>query len=552
MTEPRRDSRWWGWGDPDVPTELGEAAERMLGERGISTGADASPPEIDRVEIPEAVPVDERVLSAAGAENVFTGNEDRIRHANGQNYLDLLELREGRLQHAPDAVIVADSGPRIAAILEACASAGVAVVPFGGGSSVVGGVTPLKGDHESVISLDLAGLRGIEVDDRSLTAKLGAGLRGPEAEALLAERGFTLGHYPQSFEYATIGGFAATRSAGQSSSGYGRFDSLVSSIRLITPEGELSTLSTPHTSIGPALREVVVGSEGILGVIPDVDVRIRPLPTARRYEAWIVEDFEAGCEIVRGLAQADRLPTIIRVSDDSETEVNLAMALPSGAAGSLFRRYLKLRGREGGALVITGYEGSPAAVHRSRSDVAREIRRGGGVYLGQAAGKGWEKGRFHGPYLREALLERGVLVETLETAQQWSGHRNLYETVRAALKSELAANGMEGIVMCHLSHAYRDGASLYFTVISTQGPDGGAANWPKVKRAACAAIQSAGGTLSHHHATGRDHAPWIEGEIGTSGIEALAALKERFDPSGIMNPGKLLDASRAGSDPPSR
>ena len=373
-----------------------------------------------------------------------------------------------------------------------------------------------------------------------------------QAEALLAERGFTLGHYPQSFEYATIGGFAATRSAGQSSSGYGRFDSLVSSIRLITPEGELSTLSTPHTSIGPALREVVVGSEGILGVIPDVDVRIRPLPAARRYEAWIVEDFEAGCEIVRGLAQADRLPTIIRVSDDSETEVNLAMALPSGAAGSLFRRYLKLRGREGGALVITGYEGSPAAVHRSRSDVAREIRRGGGVYLGQAAGKGWEKGRFHGPYLREALLERGVLVETLETAQQWSGHRNLYETVRAALKSELAANGMEGIVMCHLSHAYRDGASLYFTVISTQGPDGGAANWPKVKRAACAAIQSAGGTLSHHHATGRDHAPWIEGEIGTSGIEALAALKERFDPSGIMNPGKLLDASRAGSDPPSR
>ena len=540
MTEPRRDTRWWGWGDPAEPVELGAAGERLLAERGIATTGHGRPPEIGEVKLPVAERIPESVIAAAGAANVFTGDEDRIRHANGQNYLDLLALRGGNLEHAPDAIVMPESAGRIAPILEACAAAGVAVVPFGGGSSVVGGVTPLKGRHESVISLDLAALGGIEIDERSLTARLGAGLRGPEAEKLLNDRGFMLGHFPQSFEYATIGGFAATRSAGQSSSGYGRFDSLVSSIRLITPEAELSTLTTPHTSIGPALREVVVGSEGTLGVIPDVDVRIRPVPETRRYEAWIVEDFEAGTEIVRRLAQADSLPTIIRISDVPETEVNLAMSLPSGAAGNIFRRYLKLRGRDGGSLVITGYEGSTARVHRSRSDVAREVRRGGGVYIGQAAGNGWGKGRFHGPYLREALLDRGVLVETLETAQQWSGHRDLYEAVRAALESALAANGMEGIVMCHLSHAYRDGASLYFTVISSQGPDGGAANWPKVKKAACEAIQSAGGTLSHHHATGLDHTPYLEGEIGRAGLDALAALKEQFDPAGIMNPGKLL------------
>jgi len=541
VTEPRRDTRWWGWGDPDEPADLGEAGERMLNERGITTAEAKATPEIDQVRIPEAAKIPDSVLSAAGSENVFTGAEDRIRHANGQNYLDLLALREGRLEHAPDAVVVPESAERISAILDACASSGVAVVPFGGGSSVVGGVTPLKGDHDAVISLDLTALRKIEVDERSLSASLGAGLRGPEAEALLADRGFTIGHFPQSFEYATIGGFAATRSAGQSSSGYGRFDSLVSSVRLITPQGELSTLGTPHTSIGPALREVVIGSEGILGVIPDVDVRIRPLPATRRYEAWIVEDFEAGNEIVRGLAQSDRLPTIIRISDGPETEVNLAMSLPSGAAGSIFKRYLKLRGREGGSLVIAGYEGTSAAVHRSHSDVAKEIRKGGGVFLGQAAGRGWAKGRFHGPYLREALLDRGVLVETLETAQQWSGHKELYQSVRSSIEGELSANGMEGIVMCHLSHAYRDGASLYFTVIASQGDDGGAANWPRIKRAACEAIQSAGGTLSHHHATGMDHAPWVEGEIGAGGIDALAALKERFDPAGIMNPGKILE-----------
>ncbi len=540
MTEPRRDTRWWGWGDPAEPATLGENGERLLAERGISTTSDGLPPELGAVKIPAARPLPERVISAAGESNVFSGYEDRIRHAHGQNYMDLLALRSGSLDHAPDAVIVPDSAARIAPILEACAAAGVAVVPFGGGSSVVGGVTPLKGDHETVVSLDLAGLRGIELDEKSLTARLGAGLRGPEAETLLNDRGFMLGHFPQSFEYATIGGFAATRSAGQSSSGYGRFDSLVSSVRLITPEAELSTLATPHTSIGPALREVVIGSEGVLGVIPDVDVRIRPLPDTRRYEAWIVEDFEAGSEILRRLAQSDRLPTIIRISDVPETEVNLAMSLPSGVAGKIFKRYLKLRGRGGGSLVITGYEGTAQAVHRSRSDVAAEIRRGGGVYLGQAAGKGWAKGRFHGPYLREALLDRGVLVETLETAHQWSRHRELYETVRSALESTLAANGMDGVVMCHLSHAYRDGASLYFTVIASQGAEGGAVNWPKLKRAACEAIQSVGGTLSHHHATGLDHTPYLEGEIGEAGLDALTTLKERFDPAGIMNPGKLV------------
>lgn len=538
--EPRRDNRWWGWGDPDEAADLGVAGERMLGERGIDAGGDGRPPGISEVIIPAAVRLPDAVLRTAGDANVFTSDEDRIRHANGQNYLDLLARRSGRLEHAPDAVIVPPDATAIGPILEACAGAGVAVVPFGGGSSVVGGVTPLKGSHGSVISLDLAALRSIEVDETSMTARLGAGLRGPEAEALLAGRGFTLGHYPQSFEYATVGGFAATRSAGQSSSGYGRFDSLVSSIRMITPESELSTLDTPHTSVGPALREMVVGSEGILGVIPDVDVRIRPVPVTSRYEAWIVEDFEAGCEAVRHLAQSDSLPTVIRISDVPETEVNLAMSLPSGAAGNLFKRYLGMRSRSGGSLVILGFEGESAVVHRNRSDVIREVKRGGGIYLGQAAGRGWAKGRFHGPYLREALLDRGILVETLETAQQWSGHKALYETVRSTLDDALKANGMDGIVMCHLSHAYRDGASLYFTVISTQGPDGGAVTWPRIKLAACEAIQQAGGTLSHHHATGRDHAPWMEGEIGNSGIDALRALKEQFDPAGIMNPGKLI------------
>lgn len=540
MMTPRRDTRWWGWGDASEGGELTSAAEAMLNEREILPPDAPELPSLESVSIPAAEPLPEEIARIVGEGNIFTGHEDRVRHAAGQSYLDLLEKRSGKLSAAPDAVVALPSSDVIVPLLEACSRLGVAVVPFGGGTSVVGGVAPLKGEFDRVISLDTVNLRSVEIDERSLTARVGAGLRGPEAEALLGASGYTIGHYPQSFEYATIGGFAAARSAGQSSSGYGRFDSLVSSIRMGTPAGEISTIATPHTAIGPSLREVIVGSEGIFGVIPDVDVRIRPAPEAKRYEGWIAGSFEEGNEIIRGLAQDDALPTIARVSDEGETEVSLTMSAPGGVAGDLFRRYLKLRDRSGGALMIVGFEGTADKVRARRAATATALRRGGAVYLGQTAGRGWQKGRFHGPYLRETLMDRGVLVETLETAQQWSEHGNLYRAVKEALEGAMAEQGMKGVIMCHLSHAYRDGASLYFTVISSPGKDGGAVSWPAVKDAACRAIQSAGGTLSHHHATGRDHAPYVPREIGDLGVDVLRGIKERFDPAGIMNPGKLI------------
>ena len=538
--EPRRDTRWWGWGEPDELAGLSPTAEAMLRDREILPPESTPVPDLDAVSIPDAADIPDEISAIAGAGNVLTGHEDRVRHSAGQSYLDLLEKRSGQISQAPDAVVVIPSAEAIVPLLEACSKLGIAVVPFGGGTSVVGGIAPDRGSFDSVISLDTVNLNSIEVDDRSLTARLGAGLRGPEAEALLAARGYTIGHYPQSFEYATIGGFAAARSAGQSSGGYGRFDALVSSVRLATPAGELSTLNTPHTAIGPALREVVIGSEGIFGVIPDVDVRIRPAPAATRYEGWIAGSFAEGNEIIRRLAQDDRLPTITRVSDEDETSTSLTMSAPGGVTGDLFHRYLKLRGRSDGALMIVGFEGTADRVRTQRAATAKALRQGGAVFLGQSVGNGWQKGRFHGPYLREALLDRGALVETLETAQQWSAHPALYRGVKTALENSMAQQGMKGVVMCHLSHAYRDGASLYFTVISSPGTEGGAASWPVVKAAACKAIQTLGGTLSHHHATGRDHTPYLTGEIGQLGIDALTGLKDRFDPAGIMNPGKLV------------
>jgi alkyldihydroxyacetonephosphate synthase len=537
---PRRDAKWWGWGDPAVTPELDGAALATLKERvGDLLPAPRSLSEATQVELPEAEELPATVIEAAGAENVYSSAEDRVRHATGRGYADLARLRSGRLEAAPDAVLLVSDGERVAPILEACAAAGVAVVPFGGGTSVVGGVAPLRGGHRHLVSLDLAGLRAVDVDGRSLTATLGAGLRGPEAEAELARHDLVLGHYPQSFEYATIGGFAATRSAGQASSGYGRFDSLVSAVRLIAPGGELRTLETPHTAAGPALRELIVGSEGTLGVIPEVTVRVRPAPEQRRYEAWIAEGFEAGAEIVRALAQGPGLPDVIRVSDEEETEVSLALSGPRGASAALFGRYLALRRRRGGSLIVVGHEGSSEAVARRRALTVRLLREGGAVYLGQAAGRSWEHGRYQGPYLRDTLMDMGAMVETLETSHTWSRLEEMRAAVGDAIRDSLAGQGTPGLAFCHLSHAYPDGGSLYFTFIARALAGGEIEQWHAVKRAACEAIVAHGGTITHHHAVGADHAPYMEAEVGELGIEALRAAKERLDPAGVMNPGKL-------------
>jgi alkyldihydroxyacetonephosphate synthase len=495
---------------------------------------------LEAVELPAAEELPRAVIEAVGAENVFTTDEDRLRHSVGRGYADLARLRNGTLEAAPDAVLMPRSASAVQRLVEVCAAEGVAVVPFGGGTSVVGGVEPLRGSHGRLVSLDLGALRDVVVDERSLTARLGAGLRGPEAETALGRFGLTLGHFPQSFEYATIGGFAATRSAGQASSGYGRFDALVSSVRLLAPAGELSTLESPHTAAGPALRELVIGSEGVLGVIPDVTVRVRPAPPLRRYEAWMAESFAAGAEIVRSLAQGPGLPTVIRVSDEEETEGTLALNGPRGFGGRLFGGYLGLRGRRGGSLVIVGFEGDEEAVARRRALTVRALQAGGAAYLGQAAGRAWEHGRYQGPYLRDTLMGMGAMVETLETSHTWSRFGELHEVVGEAIRDALEGQGTPGLVFCHLSHAYADGASLYFTFISRARRGAELEQWAAVKRAACEAIVAHGGTITHHHAVGRDHAPYMEAEVGRTGLEVLRAVKEQLDPAGVMNPGKLL------------
>jgi alkyldihydroxyacetonephosphate synthase len=531
--------RWWGWGE-ERPSGLPEhAVERLREELGLPAGARGERVALDAVRLPESRLGDAARAALERAGEVRDDREARIRHAAGRGLPDLLRLRRGDADPAPDAVVFPSGPSAVRAVLEAGAEHRVAVVPFGGGTSVVGGVEPVRGDCEAVIALDLANLGGVDLDRPSLLATVGAGLTLPALEGRLSAAGVTLGHFPQSYEYATVGGCVATRSAGQASTGYGRIDDLVRGVRLSAPAGDLALPAVPASAAGPDLRELVVGSEGVLGVITEATVSVRPAPRVRRYEGLAFSSFAEGAEALRRLAQEGAAPDVARLSDEEETRLNLALAGDSAKTRAL-RAYLRARGVRGGCLAIMGWEGDAAGVRRRRLRSLRVLRSAGGIWLGPPPGRAWARARYEGPYLRDDLLDRGVLVETLETAHRWSALMDVYRAVGGALRSALRARATPPLVLCHISHLYESGGSLYFTFLARAEQGTELEQWRAAKTAASEAIVGTGATITHHHAIGRDHREWLRHETGDLGIEALRAAKERLDPAGVMNPGKLL------------
>lgn len=355
------------------------------------------------------------------------------------------------------------------------------------------------------------------------------GTTGPEAEELLGAQGFSLGHFPQSFRFASIGGFAATRSSGQASSGYGRFDAMVDAVRIATPRGDLNLGRAPASAAGPDLRQLFLGSEGALGIITEVTLRVHRLPEETWYQGWSFPSFEAGAQALRTLVQSDAAPTVLRLSDEAESGLNLARQ----------GHWRQEPGRRG--------IGDHHRRGHSRARCGPVSRGGGGALrggrhrLGDEPAKAWDHGRFDAPYLRDALIDAGAVVETLETATSWQNLANLRTAVTTALAETLGAQGTPPLVLCHISHTYRTGASLYFTVVCAAAEDA-LTQWGRAKQAAGDAIVAAGGTITHHHAVGRDHQPWLADEVGELGIEILQAVKRTVDPRGILNPGKLIPA----------
>ncbi len=511
------------WGDPAAATPLPEAARGLI---ELAFGLDERPavesPDLPASTLAEPLLVGLRAI--VGDDQVLLDDETRRRRTRGKSTPDLLRARAGDVADAPDAVVRPDTHDEVVAVLAHAVEHRIAVVPFGGGTCVTGGLAARRDGYAGLVSLDLVRMkRLLAVDEISMTATLEPGLRGPEAEALLAEHGLTLGHYPQSFEFATIGGFAATRSSGQSSAGYGRFDAMVVGLTAATPSGELTLGSSPANAAGPDLRQLLLGSEGAFGVITSVTVRVRRVPTVKTYDGWRWPSFSDGSTAMRTLAQAGLLPSVIRLSDEGETAINLARPEEIGGEAA------------GGCLMIVGYEGTPEQVAAKHDAVTAVLTGLGGTDLGEEPGQAWAHGRFNAPYLRDSLLDVGVLVETLETATFWSNLERLYADVKGALEASLPG----AIVLCHISHVYETGASLYFTVAAKAGDDP-LAQWQVAKVAASDAMIDAGATITHHHAVGTDHTPWLAREIGPVGVQALRAVKDSLDPTGILNPGVLI------------
>ena len=529
---PERVRRWNGWGFADETFAVSGELAGWLGDR-LGAGQSMRAAAESEIAIPDATELPglpcEVAIDAA----------TRLRHAAGMSYPDVVALRRGTVA-VPDGVAFPSSSSEVVGVLQAAAAADIAVVVRGGGSSVVGGVTVTPRRRTLVLSLNR--LRGlVEIDRVSMLARFQAGTYGPEVEATLAGYGFRLGHEPQSFEHSTIGGWVAARSAGQRSTGVGKIEDLVAGLEIATPDGVWRLDARPAGATGPGLLQALIGSEGRLGVITEVVVRVRPLAEVESGFTVLMPTWSLGVEVARRLVQRGNPVEVLRLSDRTESEMALAVLHLSRLA----RRGLQwLSGRQryrGSCLLLLGWSGERAAVLAAQREAREAWRDAGGVSLGSYGFRSWRRDRFRHPYLRDSLLDAGWGIDTLETAAPWSVLPAVYEAVRSALTKEAGRAGFRCVVLGHLSHAYRDGASLYFTVLWPLQVGEGAGRWHCLKVAATDAIRAAGGTLSHHHGIGSMHAPWLVGEVGATGVKLLRAMTAAVDPGLVVNRGTLLE-----------
>lgn len=533
---------WHGWGDPAKRPGLSGRAEAFLSAEIGPLDRRTPPRSLAETDLRESTltpEVREALQSVVGEEGCADDRRSRVEHSGGKSYPDLWRRRQGDGTDAPDVVVYPTSHEQVMRVLDVAVTHEVAVVPFGGGTSVVGGVEPVRGGFGSLICLDLSRMdRVVDVDEESLLATFEPGIRGPDAEAELRRLGYSLGHFPQSYAYASIGGYVATRSSGQASTGHGRIDEKVHAVRLATPAGTLDFGRSPASAAGPDLRHVVVGSEGLLGVITQATLGIHRAPEIEVYQAYAVGSFDEGALILRDLVQTGIAPDVCRLSDEDETRIFSQQT--EGLKGRVFRGYLQMRGYGDGCLMILGWDGTKEAVSQRRAQVSRLLKGHRVLALGTRPGDAWAHGRFSGPYLRDDLMDRGVLVETLETSTTWSNRHRLYQAVREALDQSLRGHDTPPLVLCHISHLYRGGCSLYYTWIARQDQGDELGQWRDAKAAASQAIVDAGGTITHHHAVGTDHRPFMREEVGDLGVAMLRSLKQTVDPTGVLNPGKLI------------
>ncbi len=527
--------RWNGWGDDTITYPLHEPALRLLEEW---VGPAHSPHDVTFKDVVARVPASRLPDHPL----IITDPAERVRHARGQSMPDWIALRSGRIAAFPDGVAFPSGADDIRPLIALALEYGIRLIPYGGGTSVAGHINPPASDTP-VLTVDLRRMNRLErFDAQSGLATFGAGVNGPDLEAALRAHGFTLGHFPQSFELSTLGGWIATRSSGQQSLHYGRIERLFAGGRVETPAGTLALPSFPASAAGPDLREIVLGSEGRIGIITEATVRASPLPEREDFLGFFFPTFAQGMAAVREMVTARLSLSMARLSTATETRTTLALAGHERLIGYL-ERYLALRGAgDEKCMLILGATGRKSQVKAAIRAAKHIAGRYGGVHVGRIFGQQWHKSRFRTPYLRNVLWERGYAIDTLETATDWGNVAAMIESIEDALKNAGSAYDERVHVFTHLSHLYPYGSSVYTTYVFrlVPDPDETLERWQRLKAKASEAVVARGGTISHQHGVGTDHAPYLAAEKGELGMSAIRALLKHFDPAGIMNPGKLV------------
>lgn len=527
--------KWNGWGDESTEFPANPGVKRFLVQE---LGESAPLQDATRDAVLALVPPSRLPFHPL----VSVDPWQRLLHARGQSLPDWLAMRSGRMGPFPDGVAEPVSSQEVKDLLAWAGKENVTVIPYGGGTSVAGHINPLPGSRP-VLTLSLARLNTLlGLDRESQLATIGAGANGPRVEELLNAEGYTLGHFPQSFELSTLGGWVVTRSSGQQSLRYGRIEQMFAGGRLETLSGTLEIPTFPASSAGPDLREMVLGSEGRLGVLTEVNVRVTRQPEAEEFRAFFLPDWASASAAIRELVQL-RLPlSMLRLSNADETRTQLIMAGHETQI-ALLDRYLRLRGAgDGRCMMMVGITGSRATVRFALGRLVRQLRPYGAVGTGTLLGSKWVFNRFRSPYLRESLWQLGYAVDTLETAVDWPRVTPAVQKIESALRDGLRDQGERVYPFTHLSHLYAQGSSIYTTYVYRVGNsyDEALARWTRLKAAASEAIVAMGGTISHQHGVGRDHAPYLSAEKGELGMQAIEALCRHFDPERRLNPGKLL------------
>jgi alkyldihydroxyacetonephosphate synthase len=536
----RRHKHWgWGYEDQQLPPDAQlQSAQLAADHLGLQLTELERPVELAQVKLPGPRLAPPQAL----AEICQSDEHARASHALGKSYLDVVNGFRGRFEHPPDFVARPREEAEVERLLEWCAGEGVAVIPFGGGTSVVGGVTPeIPSSFNGAVSLDLRALdRLLEVDPVSRAARIQAGATGPVLEAQLAQHGLTLRHFPQSFEYSTLGGWIATRAAGHFAMGRTHIEDYVESARAITPAGLWQSRRLPGSGAGVSPDRVLAGSEGTLGVITEAWMRVQPRPEHRRSAGVRFQSFAAGAECVRELAQSGLDPANCRLIDAREAAMTMAgdgshallvlgFESTDHPVDAVLARALQICAGHGGVVPERGAAADGAAAEGS----------GGG---GEDAVGSWREAFLGAPYVRDVLVAMGVLAETFETAITWDRFAIFHERVKAAGEEtlrELCGEG--GRVTARFTHVYPDGPAVYFTAIAPARRGEETAQWAAVKRAVSDAIIAEGGTITHHHAVGRDHRPWYDEQRPEPFALAFAGAKAAVDPRGVMNPGVLVE-----------